>query len=120
MSQQINVPQTKTGGGLGKVLGIAGGVVGGFYGGPGGAAAGAGLGQSVGGMVSPAKAGPQALQGQDSAMSRRVQSDDNLKQLMDAQTAVAQLPPDQQQQYAAPINQAYAMEAKRRGMNNVG
>ena len=121
MTQQVYAPQQKQNDGLGKLFTVAGGIVGGIYGGPGGAMAGAGAGQTAGGMLTPQQAPVQTVEaGSSNPMARRIQSDDTLKQLRDAQTSLAELPPEQQQQYAAPINQAYAMEAKRRGMNNVG
>ena len=117
MAAQVNAMQRRQDNSFGKALTIGGAVVGGVYGGPSGAIAGAGAGQMAGGVLTPDKAPPpQPIQTADTSMSRRVQSDDTLKQLRDAQTAVAQLPPEQQDMYAPPINQAYSMEAKRRGI----
>ncbi len=118
MAQQVYMPQKKKDDGLGKALTLGGAVVGGVAGGgPAGAMAGANAGQMAGGLVASNQgAPPQAVATTENPMARRVQSNDTLMQLRDAQSAVAQLPPEQQSQYANPINQAYAMEAKRRGM----
>lgn len=107
----VIIPEKKKSGNLGKLGAVAGLVTTGT---PQGAMAGYSAGNALEGAT--AKAQPQTVATGGSAMSRRVQSNDTLKQLRDAQSAVTQLPPEQQQQYAAPINQAYAMEAKRRGI----
>lgn len=117
MPQQINaVPQKNKDEGLSKALTVGGAIVGGVYGGPSGAVAGAGAGQTASGLLSPPQAQAQPVQTADNAMSRRIQSDDRLQQLIDAKSAVAALPPEQQQQYAAPIDQAYALEMQKRGL----
>lgn len=114
---QVYMPQKKQDDGLGKALTIGGAVVGGIYGGPGGAVTGAGVGQTAGGLLSSSKSqGPAAVP--ETAMTRKYATvnSDPLVKLQDANTALADLPPDIQQQYGPTIQQATAMERQRRGL----
>lgn len=101
---------------------IVGGVVGGIYGGPAGAMEGAGTGGAVGGTIGKAFAGnsptPQAVQSEsgNDAISRRMQQDPG-PALQQADAALAQLPPQYEDQYGATIRRARMLEEQqRRGM----
>jgi hypothetical protein len=117
-----------------KVLGVlgavGGGIVGGIAGGPAGAIAGASAGSSLGGtlggMVDPAKAATQSggeqVGGVESAdqnaMERRLgkSQQDRLAVLRQSEAALAQLPKELREEYAAPIVAATMQEEKRRAM----
>ncbi len=117
MTMQVVQPKQQANDGLGKALTIGGGVAGAAFGGPMGAVSGAGMGQSAAGMLSkPQEQAPIVQASQSDAMGRRLGGDDTLAQLAEAKSALATLPPQEQKQYEAPINQAYAMEQRKRGM----
>jgi hypothetical protein len=112
------------------VLGAIGGGLAGLAGGPAGvitgASAGASLGGTVGGMVDPAKAATQSGGEQvggvepvdQSAMARRLgkSQQDRLAVLRQSEAALAQLPKELREEYAAPIVAATMQEEKRRAM----
>jgi len=112
------------------VLGAIGGGIAGLAGGPAGvitgASAGASLGGTVGGMVDPAKAATQSGGEQvggvepvdQSAMARRLgkSQQDRLAVLRQSEAALAQLPKELREEYAAPIVAATMQEEKRRAM----
>jgi hypothetical protein len=114
---------------LGVLGGIAGGVAGAMTGTPmgviGGASAGASLGGSIGGAVDPATAGGRSGGGQagyvqqdESAMQRRLgkSQEDRLAVLRQSEAALAQLPKELREEYAAPIVAATMAEEKKRAM----
>ena len=112
---QVVQPQKKDA--MGKILPIAGAVVGGVTGGPSGAMTGyqAGqMGSNILGSNNQQSPGVQAAQ-------RRIQAPEPmaapspLQDLEAARMEVAQLPPEQRQQFEAPILAAL-MKARREGM----
>lgn len=150
MPQNNEAPRTKKkGGGLGKILGIAGGIVGGVVGGAGtfgagaigGASAGMGLGNAIGGMVdpermvvtnpgssgmqpiaSPKRIAPPAQTAQLNVMDRRFDKiqEDPLMALTKAQKALAFQPPDIRQEYEPIINQALIQAQRQQRYNGGG
>lgn len=132
---QIRKKTTQEGGKesqAGKYGALAGAAIGGLLGaagGPGaalgGAGAGASLGGLVGGMFGKSEApevketvSPQAVEIDDSAMTRRLagQRQDRLAILQQAEAALQQLPKELRQEYASPIVQATMMEERRKAM----
>lgn len=94
---------------MGKLLTIGGAVAGGAVGGPTGAMAGAQAGQMANGLLAKdAKPSPQPVE--STAMQRRMQgmeqSQQNIRALREADSALAYLPPEQAAQYAPTIKRA--------------
>jgi hypothetical protein len=116
---------TSTGSTLGKILGLGAGlaatVASGGAAAPaliGSASAGMGLGGAVGGMFDkPGQASTERIEQEQStqaagSIQRRRDALDQVEQLKKAQAAVMQLPPAQQESFAAPINEALARAQK--------
>lgn len=112
---QIYTPGRKGNNDFSQIASVAGGVVGGFLGGPGGAAAGIGVGKAAGGMLDQKGTEPTMSGDESNPMQRRIESDQRLQDLSQARVAIADLPKDQQVQYAPAIDQAYMLERQRRG-----
>ena len=112
---QVIQPQKKDK--TGKLLMIGGAIAGGAVGGPGGAMAGAQAGQMASGLLSSnQQQSPslQAAQRRIEAPQATVQAPSPLQELEAARMEVAQLPPEQRQQFEAPILAAL-MKARREG-----
>jgi hypothetical protein len=111
---------------------VVGGAVGGYFSGgsPQGIMGGAQLGGGIGGMaqgmvrsVGLDKAPPEAVQTnqhsaspEDNAMSRRMQQleQDPVYNIRQAKSALGSLPPEQQQEYAPALDEAYRRAVKQR------
>lgn len=117
---QVMMPQKKNNSGMFSTLGAIGGGILGAAGGPAGIAAGATAGASLGGMaggiLSPEKPGPQAVQ--TTPMQRRMAQIENdpLRQLQQANSALASAPPPVQAEAAPAIQKALLLEQQRRGL----
>lgn len=111
----INMPQ-KQSQNAAAGLGLIGTAVGAAYGNPG---AGGAIGSTIGGAADankPPQIAAVTPKHTENPMARRAQQNSSFQAIQEAQSALAQLPPEQQEYYQGPINQAYAMEAKRRGI----
>lgn len=73
------------------------------------------IGEAVGGMANNQQKAPSGV-GQGDAMKRRMEKTDNLASLENANKALSQLPPAQQNQYAPPLQKALEMERRNRGI----
>ena len=115
----VTMPQKKQNpisGALPTLISAAGSIVGGAFGGPAGAA----VGGAVGGMAGHALGGANKPQGnmpqQSTPMQRRMQTMGPDETLQQGEAALAQLPPEYQQQYGPAIGAARQASMQRRGM----
>lgn len=111
----VQMPQAKKDDSMSKMLTIGGAVVGAKFGGVQGAMTGASAGQMAGGLMASNEA-PAAQGVQSNAMQRRAEAMQNMQQINQAQSALAYLPPEQQQQYAPTLDRARLLAQKQNGV----
>lgn len=107
----IMIPQRKQNS-MSQVGTLVGGGVGAYFGGPSGAVEGAQKGAAIGGMADNLTGGKNQPP-QLGAMQRRMESSPAVQpgaQIQQAESALAYLPPEQQQSYGAIFRRARAMD----------
>lgn len=124
MTAQVQRPQKKQNE-LGQLLPVAGAVIGGMTAGPGGAMAGASQGAALGQLgastLAMTEGGQQGGAGVSAAERRVVpaaglpQAQDPQRTLQEAQVAVANLPPEQQKQFAPALQMGGAVLRRQQG-----
>lgn len=106
---------------LSQILPIAGAAVGTIYGGPAGGLKGYGTGSAVSGGIESVtdKNQGQTIQADQNPMNRRMNQiqEDPTNTLREAKQSLAYMPPDIQQQYQKPIDDAYALALEQNRRN---